>query len=209
MSPSIHVAIVEDDAEIRQLLQLIIDGSPGFSCGLVCETAEDALEALPRYRPDLVLMDIHLPGMSGIAAVLRLREVMPELDILMLTVQEDDESVFDSLCAGANGYLLKETPPVELLAAIKEARAGGAPMSGRIARKVVGSFRRKKPGEALSERETEVLDLLCDGQNYRHISEALFISANTVKAHIKAIYKKLHVHNRAEAVKRAIREGWI
>lgn len=207
-TPIIHVAIVEDDPEIRQLLKLIIDGTPGFSCHLNFEDAETALAEIPRYRPHLVLMDIHLPGMSGIECVQKLRKLMPELDIIMLTIQEDDESVFDSLCAGATGYLVKGTPPAELLEAIQEARAGGSPMSPQIARKVVRSFRSSSK-TPLSDRETEVLKLLCKGDNYKGIAEALFVSTNTVKAHIKNIYKKLHVNTRAEAVGKAHKDKLI
>lgn len=205
----IHVAIVEDDAEIRQLVQLIVDGSPGFSCKLAYPDAESALAELATYPPDVVLMDIHLPGQSGIEAVAQLREQVPHLDILMLTVQEDDDSVFRSLCAGATGYLLKETPPAQLLAAIEEAAAGGSPMSPQIARRVVRSFRVQQPTSPLSSRETEVLRMLCDGETYKTIAEALFVSANTVKAHIKHIYEKLHVHSRAEAVRQALEKGWV
>ena len=139
-SPLIQVALVEDDPEIRQLLQLIIDGSPGFSCKLAFEDSESALADIPTYQPDVVLMDIDLPGMSGIECVIELKEIMPDLDIIMLTIHEDGESVFDSLCAGATGYLVKETPPAELLDAIREAHEGGAPMSTQIARKIVKSF---------------------------------------------------------------------
>ncbi|MCB0835270.1 MAG: response regulator transcription factor [Bacteroidetes bacterium] len=209
MKPSlIHTALVEDDHEIRQLLKLIIDGSPGFTCNLAFEDAESAIEGIPRYRPDIVLMDIDLPGMSGISCVRELKNTMPDLDIIMLTIKEDDESVFESLCAGASGYLVKETPPVELLAAIQEAHQGGAPMSAHIARKIVSSFHavRKSP---LSSRETEVLRMLCKGDNYKSIAEAIFVSTNTVKAHIKNIYKKLHVHTRAEAVSKALKDRLI
>jgi DNA-binding NarL/FixJ family response regulator len=153
-------------------------------------------------------MDIDLPGMSGISCVRRLKEKMPDLDIIMLTIKEDDESVFESLCAGASGYLIKETPPVELLAAIKEAREGGAPMSAHIARKIVKSFHKTR-NSPLSSRETEVLRMLCKGDNYKAIAEALFVSNNTIKAHIKNIYKKLHVHSRAEAVSKALKDRLI
>ena len=207
-SPLIHTALVEDDHEIRKLLKLIIDGSPGFTCNLTFEDAESAIEGIPRYRPDIVLMDIDLPGMSGISCVRKLKDTMPDLDIIMLTIKEDDESIFESLCAGASGYLVKETPPVELLAAIQEAHKGGAPMSAHIARKIVSSFHavRKSP---LSNRETEVLRMLCKGDNYKSIAEAIFVSTNTVKAHIKNIYKKLHVHTRAEAVSKALKDRLI
>jgi DNA-binding NarL/FixJ family response regulator len=205
---NIHVAIVEDDPEIRKLLQIVVDGSPGFSCFHTFEDAESALEGLPAYRPKLVLMDIHLPGMSGIACTRKLVKLLPDTDIIMLTIQEDDESVFDSLCAGASGYLIKNTPPAQLIEALEEANRGGSPMSPQIARKVVKSFRPKSKSP-LSDRETEVLRLLCKGENYRSIAEALFVSTNTIKAHIKNIYHKLQVNTRAEAVSQALKDKLI
>jgi DNA-binding NarL/FixJ family response regulator len=207
--PDIHIALVEDDPEIRQLLLVLLNGSPGLSCSLVFEDAESSLEEIISFQPDVVLMDIQLPGMSGIEAVKALTARRPELTILMLTVQMDDDSVFQSLCAGASGYLLKATPPAQLLAAIQEAKAGGSPMSPSIARRVIRSFHQPKVESPLSEREREVLRRLCDGETYRSIAEALFVSSNTVKAHIKNIYRKLHVHTRAEAVRRAIGDGLV
>ncbi len=207
MDSLIHVAIVEDDPEILRLLTLIIDGSPGFACKLTFESAEEALAGIPDYPVSVILMDIDLPGMSGIECVKALKEVLPDIDVIMLTIHEDDESVFDSLCAGATGYLVKETPPVDLLAAIEEAHRGGAPMSSHIARRIVGSFRTQK--SPLSDRETEVLKLLVKGDNYKGIAEVLFVSANTIKAHIKNIYKKLHVHTRAEAVSKAHKDRLV
>ncbi|MFK7920382.1 MAG: response regulator [Bacteroidia bacterium] len=205
----IYIAIVEDDPEIRQLLELILNGSPGFNCSHSFPDAESALQRLSSDPPDLVLMDIQLPGMDGIQCTQQLRALHPKLDIIMLTVQEEDDDIFDSLCAGATGYLVKETPPVKLLAAIEEARAGGSPMSPRIARRVIASFRQSPVKTPLSERETEVLTLLCDGRNYRQIAEQLFVSTNTIKAHIKHIYEKLQVHNRAEAVRKAMEDRLI
>ena len=163
---------------------------------------------LPGYKPHIILMDIHLPGMSGIECTQKLSTKIPDTQILMLTIQDDDDSIFDSLCAGASGYLLKGTPPAQLIAALEEAHKGGAPMSPKIARKVVKSFRvsSKSP---LSDRETEVLKLLCKGENYRSIAEALFVSTNTIKAHIKNIYQKLHVNTRAEAVSKALKDKLI
>jgi DNA-binding NarL/FixJ family response regulator len=201
----IQVALVEDDGEIRQLLTLIIDGSPGYSCKHAFSDCETAIPALLKARPDVVLMDIGLPGVSGIEGLRRLKEKLPATDFIMLTVQEDDEALFASLCAGASGYLLKDTPPVALLQAIAEARAGGAPMSASIARRVLGSFR-VATTSPLSPREKEVLQRLCEGANYKTIAAALFISGETVRAHIKNIYEKLQVHSRAEAVKKALQE---
>lgn len=205
----IYIAIVEDDPEIRQLLDLLLNASPGFSCNQRFGDAEAALKGLETHVPDVVLMDIQLPGINGIECTRKLREMHPDLDIMMLTVQEDDQDIFDSLCAGATGYLLKETPPAELLLAIQDVQKGGSPMSPRIARRVIASFRQSTQPSPLSERETEVLRLLCDGQNYRQIADQLYVSSNTVKAHIKHIYKKLHVHNRAEAVRKAMRDKLI
>ena len=204
----IHVAIVEDDDEIRQTLALIIGGTPGFHCKHLFVDGESALKELPNLYVNIVLMDIELPGINGIATVKKLKPNLTEVDFLMLTVREDDASIFESLCAGASGYLMKDTPPSELLLAIQEVHKGGAPMSTNIARKVVQSFQNLTPSP-LSDRETEILKLLCEGLNYRSIAEQLFLSAHTVKSHIKNIYKKLHVNSRAEAVKKALKDGLI
>lgn len=208
-TPTIHIALVEDNAELRQLMQFMLDQNAGFSCKLVFPDAEQAIPEILNAHPDVVLMDIGLPGMSGVQAVEILREACPQLPILMLTIQLDDNSVFDSLCAGATGYLLKSTPPVQLLSAIQDAHAGGAPMSPAIARRVVASFRKPPKKSPLSAREGEVMALLCEGETYKTIAEQLFISANTVKAHIKHIYEKLHVNTRAEAVGKALRDDLI
>lgn len=204
----IKVAIVEDDSEIRRLMTLIIDSSPGFICKQSYNDCESALAAISAAPPDVVLMDIDLPGMSGIEGVRRLKTGVPDIDFIMLTIKEDDDSIFNSLCAGASGYLLKDTPPAELLSAIGEVFRGGSPMSASIARKVIVSFR--KPAETpLTTREREILEHLCNGENYKGIAEVLFISGHTVREHIKNIYKKLHVNSRAEAVKKAINNRLI
>jgi DNA-binding NarL/FixJ family response regulator len=207
---TIRVAIVEDDNEIRQSLVLIVDGSPGYSCRQAFPTAEAALELLPDDLPDVVLMDIGLPGMTGIEATQQLHERFPDLDVVMLTVLEDDETVFNSLCAGASGYLMKSTPPAQLLQSIDEVYRGGAPMSAAIARRVIGSFQ-SAPADAspLSRREREILEHLCDGESYRVIAEKLYVSGHTVRAHIKNIYSKLQVNSRAEAVRKAMRERLV
>ncbi|MBZ0201023.1 MAG: response regulator transcription factor [Ignavibacteriaceae bacterium] len=201
----IKVAIVEDDSEIRKLLSLIIDSSPGFECKQAYANCEDAVKNIPLSPPDVVLMDIDLPKLSGIDGVCKLKEKLPKTDFLMLTIKEDDNSVFESLSSGATGYLLKDIPPVELLAAIKDVINGGSPMSPDIARRVLSSFH-KRSDSPLSDRETEVLKRLCKGENYKTISDAIFVSGNTVRAHIKNIYKKLHVNSRAEAVSKAIKD---
>lgn len=203
MEKEIQVAIIEDDNEIRQLMTLIIDGSPGYVCKHSYSSCEMALGPLKKSPPNVVLMDIDLPGISGIEGVKLLKENMPEIDCLMLTVQDDDDSIFNSLCVGATGYLLKETAPTDILKAIKEVYNGGAPMSASIARRIISSFKPEKE-TVLSVREAEILRHLCDGENYKVIAEKLHISGHTVRSHFKNIYKKLHVSTRAEAVKKAI-----
>ena len=205
---SIRVAIIEDDADIRQLMQLIIDGSPGYVCQQTYGDCMTGVPAIINQVPDVVLMDIDLPEISGIQGVKLLKEELKDITIIMLTVHEDDDAVFDSLMSGAVGYLVKGLPPVKLLEAIKEAHEGGSPMSASIARKVVRSF---QPNQStpLSDRETEVLKLLCEGENYKTIAVSLYISTNTVKAHIKHIYEKLQVNNRAEAVGKALKDKLI
>jgi DNA-binding NarL/FixJ family response regulator len=205
---NIHVAIVEDEDEIRELLEQIIDRSPGFSCKHVYKDCESAIEAIKAAKPDVVLMDIQLPGITGIEGIKLLKEELPATDFIMLTIRDEEEIIFQSLCAGATGYLLKETPPVRLLSAIKEVREGGSPMSPGIARKIAISFQPSKDNP-LSEREKEVLARLANGENYSTISNKLFISGNTVRAHIKSIYRKLQVNSRAGAVIAALKQKLI
>ncbi len=205
----ITVAVVEDDRDIREALRLTLDAREGFCCTGCFASCEEALQGLPEAPPDLVLMDINLPGMDGIEGVRMLKEKLPGTDFLMLTVREDEETVFRALSAGAAGYLLKHSAPESILEAIIEVHEGGSAMTPAIARSVVRSFQPRHDHTPLSDRETEVLAKLCDGENYRSIAEALFISSNTVKAHIKSIYEKLHVHTRAEAVRKALRDRLI
>jgi len=200
----IFVTIVEDDAEVRETLAFIINTSEGFSCEYTYADCESALVGIPKNLPDVVLMDIGLPGKSGIEGIEILKRKFPNLDFIVLTIQEDEDSVFDSLNAGACGYLLKNTEPDKILQSIKEVVNGGSPMSSSIARKVVRSFHTNKKENPLTVRETEILKKLCEGQNYKVIAESLFVSGHTVRAHIKNIYSKLHVHSRGEAVKKAI-----
>lgn len=209
MKEIIHVAIVEDDDEIRQTLALIINGTPGYHCKHTFIDCESAIKELPGLYVNVVLMDIELPGMTGIQGIKKLKPLLPDIDFIMLTIKQDAESIFNSLCAGASGYLMKDTPPSDLLKSITEVSQGGSPMSTNIARKVILSFHQQVVESPLSDRETEVLQLLCDGQNYRSIAEKLFLSTHTVKSHIKNIYKKLHVNSRAEAVKKAIKDRLI
>jgi DNA-binding NarL/FixJ family response regulator len=205
---NIKVAIVEDDSEIRKMLSLIIDHSPGFSCKQFFNDCASAISQLRKNPPDVVLMDIGLPGLSGIEGVKLLKDELPSTDFIMLTIQEDDDSVFNSLCAGATGYLLKDTPPHDLLQSIKEVKKGGSPMSPSIARRIINSFK-PNPVNPLTKREIEILEKLCDGQNYKSIADSLFVSGHTVRAHIKSIYRKLQVNSRGEAVKKAIKDKLV
>ena len=199
----ITVSIVEDDPGVRATLATLIDSSPGFRCLTQHPSAESALEGLPRARPDLVLMDINLPGLSGVECVRRLKPEMPETQVIMLTVYQNTENIFNALAAGATGYLLKQTPPTELLAAIRDVRNGGSPMSSHIARKIVQSFHKPAAAaetEQLSPRESEVLELLAKGYLYKEIAEQTGLTYATVHTHIRHIYEKLQVRSRTEAV---------
>ena len=203
---SISVSIVEDDAGVRNTLAKLIDSSSGFRCLSQHPTAESALKELPKANPEVVLMDINLPGLSGVECVRRLKPTLPRAQIIMLTVYQNTEHIFNALAAGATGYLLKQTPPAELLAAIRDVHGGGSPMSSHIARKIVQSFQKPAPAksglESLTPRETEVLDYLAKGFLYKEIADALKISYDTVHAHIRKIYEKLQVRSRTEAVAR-------
>jgi DNA-binding NarL/FixJ family response regulator len=200
----IKVSIVEDDALAREILAEWLEGTPGFKCVGQHGTVEHALESLPAEKPSVVLMDINLPGMSGIEGVRRLKPLLPETQFLMLTVYEDADHVFDALAAGATGYLLKQTPRSELLASIKDVHAGGSPMTSNIARRVVQAFHRedaKVPESAkLSQREREVLELLARGYLYKEIVDLLNISRGTLNTYVRRTYEKLHVRSRAQAV---------
>jgi DNA-binding NarL/FixJ family response regulator len=201
---SIRIAVVEDDEKIRSSLVVLIEGTHGFRCVGAYETAEAALRDVPNKEPDVVLVDINLPVMQGIELVHRLKQGNVSMQFIMLTVYEDTPRIFDSLAAGAVGYLLKMTPPDEILSAIRDVRAGGSPMSPQIARKVVQSFHKGNNSAdgivQLTRREEEVLNLLSKGFLYKEIAEQLFISSDTVHNHIRHIYEKLQVHSRTEAV---------
>ena len=201
---SIRIAIVEDEKTVRDGLKLLIDGTEGYKCVALYPNAEEALRGIFDSNPDVVLMDIHLPGMSGIECVRRLTKQDPDFQIIMLTVYEDDEGIFKSLAAGAQGYILKKTPPVKLLEAISEVYNGGSPMSSQIARRVVDFFQTKEvdseQAEKLTEREQEILSFLSKGYRYKEIADVLCISIETVRTHIRNIYEKLHVHSRTEAL---------
>ncbi len=203
-SMAIAVCIVEDDAQTRKILAGWINRAPGFRLAGEWGDAESALAAFDAKRPDVVLMDINLPGMSGVEAVKRLKLRLPEAQFVMLTVYEDADHIFNALAAGATGYLLKQTPRAELLDALKNVHGGGSPMTSNIARKVVQCFRQPLPlqaaAEELSPREQEVLELLARGYLYKEIAERLNISVPTVNTYVRRMYEKLHVRSRAQAV---------
>jgi DNA-binding NarL/FixJ family response regulator len=207
----IRVALVEDQEHTRVGLASLIGGSPGFVVTGQYASMEEALPAIERARPEVLLADIGLPGMSGIEGVHRVHERFPEVSILMLTVHGDDDSIFDAVCAGACGYLLKETEPARLLESIRELHRGGAPMSPEIARKVVLAFRRypppKRPDAELSSRQMRILQLLAEGHSYKSCAEALDLSLDTIRFHVRHIYDRLHVHSRSEAVWKVFTTG--
>ena len=200
----ITVCVVEDDPELRESISSFIEGSPGFTCLGAFRTGEEALKAIPALAPAVVLMDINLPGISGIQCVKRLKEKMPNLQTLMLTVYENSDRIFEALTAGACGYLLKSTQPEKLLEAIQDMQNGGSPMSSHIARKVVLAFHpttRTSPViEQLAPREQEVLDLLSKGCPYKQIAAEMGVGIGTVQTYIRRIYEKLHVNCRTDAV---------
>jgi DNA-binding NarL/FixJ family response regulator len=189
----------------------LIDGAPGFRCVSVHGSAEDALQEIPKVKPEVVLMDINLPGLNGVECMRRLKPHVRGAQIIMLTVYQKTEHIFNALAAGATGYMLKQTPPAELLTAIKDVQAGGSPMSSHIARKIVQSFQHSAPAsvetESLSPREAEVLDLLAKGFLYKEIADQMKVSYATVHTHIRHIYEKLHVRSRTEAVAKHLGEA--
>lgn len=201
---SISLAIVEDLDEVRDGLKNFISLSPDFKILDTFRTAEEAVEELPRLKPDIVIMDINLPGMNGIECIKQIKDKSPATQFMMFTVYENDEKVFEALKAGASGYLLKNTGLVQLIESLKELHDGGSPMSANIARKLVTLFRNQKTEtsnlEILSNRENEILQLLAKGLLYKEIAEQLSISVSTVRQHIHHIYEKLHVQNRTEAL---------
>lgn len=211
----INVAIVEDNDTIREGLTALINGTTGYQSVGSFRDCESFLDKLQSLDVNVVLMDIALPGMNGIEGVRKAILLNPDVDILMLTIYEDSEKVFDALCAGACGYLVKKTPPSKLLEAIKEVQEGGSPMSSQIARQVITAFKESKDTKdeklefELSSREKEVINLLANGNNYQQIADQLFISVDTVRHHIKNIYRKLQVHTQSEAVAKAIRKRII
>jgi len=205
------IGIVEDNETVRQTVRELIDATSSFRCVCACATAKEAIGEIPRLKPEIVLMDINLPGESGIACTARLKARMPELQVLILTVYKDIELIFRALKAGASGYLLKRAPKEEILRAISEVKAGGAPMTGEIARLVVQSFQTASTDgirdQGLSPRELEILEQLSEGITNKRIAVRLGISPETVRTHLGRIYEKLHVQGRTEAVSKYLKAG--
>jgi DNA-binding NarL/FixJ family response regulator len=205
----ITVVVIEDHPRIREGLGILIDGTEGYRCADTFSTMEDALARLGADGPDVALVDIGLPGMSGIEGIRRLKERYPGTAVLVLTVYEDDRRIFDAMCAGAAGYLLKKTPPARLLESVREVLDGGAPMSPEIARRVVALFRDfQAPVEAahnLTPHELRLLKMLVEGHNYKTAAAELRVSVNTIRFHMRSIYEKLQVHSKSEAVSKALR----
>jgi DNA-binding NarL/FixJ family response regulator len=208
---SIAISIVEDQRALRESLVEWLGNAPGIRCVGAYASAEEALRGIPALSPDVVLMDINLPGMNGIQCVARLKERLPKTQILMLTTYDEGDLIFDSLRAGANGYLLKNMPREELVAAVEQVHAGGAPMSLQVARKVINHFHRTPKStsdlEQLTNREKDILRLLAKGYLYKEIAEALGISMSTVRTHVTAVYEKLHVQSRTEAAMKLVGQG--
>jgi DNA-binding NarL/FixJ family response regulator len=209
----IRVVIIEDLREVREGLAMLINGTTGFHCESSYRTMEEALEGIAGTRPDVILTDIGLPGMNGIDGTRILRERLPDVPILALSVYDDDDNVFNAICAGASGYLLKNTPPARLLESLRDVADGGAPMSPEVARRVVKIFREFRPPARadyhLTPQETDLLKLMVEGHHYKTAAHEMGISVHTVSFHLKNIYGKLQVHSKTEAVAKALRERLI
>ncbi len=204
----LKVSVIEDDKLIRDELEKMLNESDTCKCISSYNNCENALKDLAKSEPDVILLDIELPGMSGIEGIKKIKDLLPECDIIMLTVHEESESIFNALKKGAVGYLDKSATEVKILEAINDVYDGGSPMTPRIARKVLGSFRENE-NNILTEREKDVLNSLCNGNSYKEIAYKLKISVGTVRHHIKNIYSKLHVHSKSEAVAKAIKEKLV
>jgi DNA-binding NarL/FixJ family response regulator len=209
----IKTAVIEDQRDIREGLQVLINGSEGYRCTGAYRTMEEALAKIAHDIPHVILLDIGLPGMSGIDGIPFLQKLAPQSVVVMLTVYDDDERIFDAVCAGASGYLLKKTPPVRLLESLREAVNGGAPMSPEVARRVLRLFREVRPpatpAHDLTPHELRLLRLLSEGYNYKTAAAELGVSVNTIGFHMKHVYGKLHVHSKSEAVAEALRRGIV
>jgi DNA-binding NarL/FixJ family response regulator len=206
----IRVAIVEDQRDIREGLRFLIDSTPGYACAGAFAAMEPALTALSPAVADIVLMDLGLPGMSGLEGIALLKARHPELRLIALTVYEDNNRIFEALCAGASGYLLKKTPPARLLECLQDAMQGGAPMSPEVATRVIALFRELRapaptPDHDLTPHEVRLLKLLAEGHSYKTAATALGNSVNTIAFHMKSVYAKLQVHSKSEAVAKALR----
>jgi len=209
LSTIVNVAIVEDERKFRDAVTMLIEGTEGFRCSGSYRSMEEALDKIERDLPDVVLMDIGLPGMSGIEGTRRLKERFPKLILLAHTVYDDDERIFDALCAGASGYLLKKTPPARLLEGLQEAAKGGAPMTPEVASRVVKLFREHRPPDRsyeLTPHELRLLKLLMEGHNYKTAAADLGVTTHTISFHLQRIYEKLHVHSKTEAVAKALQD---
>jgi DNA-binding NarL/FixJ family response regulator len=215
MTPAsiLTAAVVEDCREIREGLRLLIGGTPGYRCTGAYGSIEEALLRIAGEEPQVILVDIGLPGMSGIEGIPLLRERCPKAAILMLSVHHDDERIFAALCAGASGYLLKKTPPARLLDSLREAVEGGGPMSPEVALKVIRLFRQFHPpepaGDDLTPHEARILKLFAEGHSYKTAAAEIGVTRNTVSFHMRRIYEKLHVHSKSEAVAKALRSGLV
>jgi DNA-binding NarL/FixJ family response regulator len=212
-APTIQVVIIEDQRRIREGLEALIGGTEGYSCTGAFRSMEEALARPWAEIPDVALVDIGLPGMSGIEGLRLLREKYPSTTLIMLTVYEDDERIFEALCAGACGYLLKKTPPARLLEYLKDVTSGGSAISPEVARRVIDLFRSVRPPEKadynLTPHEMRLLQLLMEGHNYKTAAAAMGVSFNTIAFHMKNVYQKLHVHSKSEAVAKALRNKLI
>lgn len=209
----VRVGIVEDRREIREGMAMLIGGTDGFACAGAWGSMEEALPALRPPLPNVLLVDLGLPGMSGIDGIRILNGRHPDLAMIVLTIYEDDRRIFDALCAGATGYLVKKTPPAELIEALREAVAGGAPMSPHIARRVIALFREVRPSDPpdyrLTPHETRLLQLMAEGHHYKTAAAMLGVTTSTVSFHLQQIYRKLQVQSKSEAVAKALREGLV
>jgi DNA-binding NarL/FixJ family response regulator len=215
MSPGaeIKVAVIEDHREFREYLTALLNGSEGFRCVGSYRSMEEALPKIAAAAPDIALVDIGLPGMSGVEGIRMLKEQRSKISLITLTVHDDDERIFDALCAGASGYLLKKTPPARLLESLKEAIAGGSPMSPEVARRVIDMFRKFSPPEHvdyhLTPHELRILKLFAGGHNYKTAAAEIGVTASTISFHLLRIYEKLQVHSKTEAVAKALRNHLI
>ncbi|MFL6277467.1 MAG: response regulator [Blastocatellia bacterium] len=210
---TIRVTIIEDRREIREGLAMLINGTAGYQCIGAYRSMEEALERIRQPLPDVVLLDIGLPGMSGIEGLRVLKERYPDMRLLILSVYDDDERIFDAMCAGASGYLLKKTPPLKLLESLREAVQGGAPMSPEVARRVISLFREIRPPERanynLTPHETRLLKLFVKGHNYKTAAQELNVTVHTISFHLRSIYEKLQVHSKSEAVAKALQDRLV